>query len=85
MTNSSLVEPGWVWVWKFEMEFSKGNKMSSIIILSLCISYVCLSEAIVHLVQEMVKISRGKIIVLLYFILFYFFIIYLDRLYCQPE
>ena len=35
--------------------------MSLITILSLLISSVCLSDAIVHLVQEMVKISRGKI------------------------
>ena len=53
------------------MKFSKVFKMSSITILSLWISYVCLSEAIVHFVQEMVKNSRGKITELLLLFLFY--------------
>ena len=48
--------------------------MSSITILSLWISSVCLSEVIVHFGQEMVKISRGKItglFIYLFFIYFY--------------
>ena len=47
------------------MEFSKRIKMSSITILSLWISHVSLSEAIVHLVQEMVKISKAPCYLLL--------------------
>ena len=43
------------------MEFSIGIKMGRAAIFSLWISLVCLSEAIVHFVQEIVKSSRGKI------------------------
>ena len=38
------------------MEFSKGIKMGKVTVLSLC-----LSEAVVNFVQEMVKISIGQI------------------------
>ena len=58
------------------MDFSIGIKMGRFTILSLWIGLVCLSKAIVHLGQELVKYRRGKITGLIYFIiiiLFYYF------------
>ena len=55
--------------------------MSLIIILSLRISKVCLSEDIVHLVREIVRISLGLITGILYnyYLLFIYLFIYLFR------
>ena len=66
------------------MEFSNRIRMSSITISSLWISSVCMSDAIVHLVQEMVKISRGKITGLFLFLLF-LFLYYLDSDYIANQ
>ena len=54
----------------FEIDFSIGIKMGIISILSLWISHVYLSEAIVHFGQELDKSIRGKITGLI--LLFYF-------------